>query len=251
MDSNNKNYAWIDVETTGVNPEIDRIVQIAVAITDKDLNVIQVIEQKVNPKIPIPPGSIEVHKITDEMVADMPTFEDISAGLYNFIKDCNYGGYNVLFDLSVIYYEFERVGISFSFNTDEEIDPLKVLQKMEPRDQSSVYKHYTGKTLDNAHDAKADILATIEIARAQLAKYPEINSLTDMHNLSGSENRCDLAKKIIKNDDGVPVFNFGPHYGKPIVEEVGFLNWMLTKDFTSETKQWITNYLENIKHGAY
>lgn len=240
----NKNIAWFDVETTGVNTAVDRVVQVALLITDKDGNIIQdVLSQLINPGIPIPAESSEIHGILDEHVSGQPEFKEIASGLFNLIKDCNFAGYNVAFDIQMLVREFGLCNMALSMSDRKIIDPHKVLVKMEPRDQSSVYKYYTGNTLEDAHDAKADILATFEIAKAQLAKYSGIDSITHMHDIAGFDKMCDLDSKIVLNDDSVPVFNFGPHHGKPITEELGFLKWMLGKDFSGSTKEWINKFL--------
>lgn len=235
--------AWIDFEATGKDPNDARITQVAVFLTDMNFNVISdVISTLVNPTVPIPPSSTLVHGITDEMVVKAPLFAEIAAGLYGFIKDAHFGGYNVKYDVKLLLAELERVGITLDIEGCWLIDPLVTLRKKEPRDQSTVYTYYTGKVLDDAHNAVADITATLEIARAQIAKYEDVNSAEDMWRLSEPENQCDLSGKI-KMEDGVPVFNFGKHYGRPISEEKGYLQWMMTADMPGETKKWIEKYL--------
>lgn len=237
--------AWIDVETTGVDVNNDRIVQISVIKTDLNLTpVSDAITAYVNPNVPIPPESTEVHGITDDMVASAPTFDRIAVGLTQFIKNCHFGGYNVRFDLQVLMAELSRLNYSLSLKGLMIIDPLVTLRVKEPRDQSSVYKYYTGRDLTSAHDAEADILATLEIAQAQREKYEDVKTVEDMWRLSEPETMCDLAGKF-KMKDGVPVFTFGQHIGKPIVEHISFLQWMLSKDFPQNTKDWINEFLKN------
>lgn len=234
---------FFDIESTGVDTNNDRIVQLAAFKTDMDFNPItDVFTVLVNPQITIPAGATEVHGITDEMVADMPLFTAVAPGLFNFIGNSHLAGYNVTFDILMLMSEFQRCGITFSIKNRMIIDPLVTLRVKEPRDQSTVYKYYTGETLEGAHDAAADILATHRIALEQRKKYEGLNTPADMYALSEPENRCDLSGKF-KMKDGVPVFNIKPHIGKPISEQIGFLQWMLGKDFPQDTKDWIEEYL--------
>lgn len=248
MENQFNKIAFWDVETTGVDTDKDRIVQIAVFLTDLNFNIIQEpIVSLVNPQMPIPQDSTDVHGITDEMVKDAPLFDHIAHGLFNMINDCHFGGFNVMFDIKMIVSELKRSNLTLSIRGRKIIDPYKVIVKKEPRDQVSLYKYYLGKELVDAHDAKSDIMATHEILMAQIQKY-DLKSLEEIDECSDSANRCDLDGKIILKD-GVPVFTFGKHFGQPIKDNISFLNWMLSKDFSSDTKEWIQNYLKTIDNG--
>ena len=248
MNQYNKIAVW-DTETTGIDVNKDRIIQIAVFLCDMQFNrITDTIEVLINPEMPIPQDSIDVHGITDEMVASAPLFKDVGPGLLEFIKDSHIAGYNVKFDILIIMQELSRIGLTLDMTGRMIIDPYVTLMKMEPRDQSSVYRYYTGKELIGAHGASADIAATHEIMLAQIQKYQEVNTAEDMYNLSEPESRCDLSGKI-KMKNGVPVFNFGKNYEKPISEEKNYLSWMLTADMPNDTKQWIENYLNQNKDG--
>lgn len=240
--------AWIDVESTGVDTSKDRIIQIAVFLTDINLNKISpTISSLINPEIPIPLDSTKVNGITDEMVSKAPKWSEAGPGVFAFIKNAHIGGYNVRFDIQMLIEEFNRIDITWGVDDLMIVDPYPAVVKKHPRDQSSIYLYYTGGVLADAHDAKADIEATLAIAKAQIERYEDINSIEDLYNMSDPQDQCDLAGKI-KMKDGIPVFNLGKHFGKPISEEIGFLNWMLKQDFPTETKKWIENYLENIKN---
>src|SRR5690606_11921805 len=167
MEQFNK-IVWFDVETTGTNTNSDRIVQIALFTTDMQFNITSdVFETLVNPTIPIPADSTEVHGITDAMVASQRTFIEIAQGLYEFIVAAHIVGYNVRFDIQMLMSEFERCGLKLDMTGRMIVDPYVVDMKMRPRDQKAVYKFMTGKELEDAHNAKADILASHEIALAQ------------------------------------------------------------------------------------
>lgn len=238
---------WLDCETTSTDTNTGKIIQLAAFKTDMQFNqTTEVVTVLINPSCPIPAESTEVNGITDEMVANSPLFKEVAPGLFNFIGNSHIAGYNVTFDILMLMSEFSRCGITFNMKGRMIIDPLVTLRAKEPRDQSTVYTYYTGKILEGAHDAKADILATHEIAISQVRKYDGLETPADMYALSEPEKMCDLSRKIVMKD-GVPVFNIKPHIGKPISEQIGFLQWMLGKDFPQDTKDWIQNYLATYK----
>lgn len=241
--------AIIDCESTGTDTSNDRIVQIAVFLCDMNLNKkSDTIHSLINPQVDIPAESTEIHGITNEDVINAPKFSEIGPGFLNMIEGCHIAGYNVKFDILLLMNELSRIGLTMDLTGRMILDPYTTLVKMEPRDQSTIYKQFTGKDLDDAHDAAADISATHEIMLAQMAKY-NFGSLEDMYKVSEPENQCDLSGKI-KMKNGQPVFNFGKHYEKPIADNKPYLNWMLSADMPSDTKTWIENYLNRNQDGS-
>lgn len=243
-----KQIVWFDLETTSSEPTEARIVQMAIVVTDRQFNIVSgPFQTLLNPEVAIPKEATEIHGITNEMVYDKPAFKDIAPGLLNFFIDKDWGFYNgIRYDSTVLLEEFNRANVSIDISGVAMIDPMIVFHKKEPRDLSAALKFYTGKDLDSAHEAQADTFATIEIAKGQIRMYDDINSVEDIIAMSEPENRCDLAGKFVLKD-GVPVFTFGKHRGDPIANHKGFLNWMLDKDFPTETKSWISNFLKNGK----
>jgi DNA polymerase-3 subunit epsilon len=236
-----KGIAFFDLETTGVDVAKDRIVQIAVVRKDND----GTIEEKkvlVNPEIPIPKESTEVHGITDEMVKNAPRFKQIAKSLYDYIEGYDLSGYNILhFDLPLLVEELLRAGVEFSFDNVRYIDVMVIYKKLHPRDLSSCYNHYTGKILDGAHDALNDTRATADILDAMLQKEESISTLDNdgLDSMSrGDKPMVDFAGKFTRNEAGVICFNFGKHRGVPVTKELGFIDWMLGKDFTQDTLNW-------------
>ena len=88
-----KPLAFIDLETTGVNLGTDRIVEIAIVkiLTDGTKSVKR---KLINPGMPIPKASSEVHGITDDMVKDAPTFKQIAQEIKQMLDGCDFAGYN-------------------------------------------------------------------------------------------------------------------------------------------------------------
>ena len=166
--------AFIDLETTGINISTDRIVEIAIVKISPDGT--RVVKRKlINPEMPIPVGSTEIHGITDEMVKDAPSFKQAANELKQFIDNCDMGGYNSnRFDIPMLIEEFLRVGMEFSIDGRKLVDVQRVFHMMEQRTLSAAYKFYCQKTLDGAHSAEVDATATWEVLEAQMERYPQI-----------------------------------------------------------------------------
>jgi len=239
--------AFIDLETTGVNISNDRIVEIAIVkiLTDGTR---QVKRKLINPQIPIPAGASDVHGITDEMVKDAPSFKQVANEIKQFIENCDLGGYNSnRFDIPMLIEEFLRAGVPFSADGRKLVDVQKVFHMMEQRTLGAAYKFYCNKTLEDAHSAEADATATWEVLEAQIERYPQIgNTVESIVKFTGEDDIVDFARRFVK-ENGVEVFNFGKHKGKPVVqvlkEEPQYYDWMMKGDFAMNTKQKLTEIL--------
>lgn len=244
----NRNIAIIDYESTGTNVSVDRIVQIALLVVNPQLEIVQpLVSQMVNPTIPIHPKATEVHGITDEMVANQPTFAQIAPSFRNAIKDFDLAFYNgIKFDLPLMIEEFARAGMTFQYEDKRLLDSFIVFSKKERRDLTAALKFYANKEMVNAHDAGADVMATLDIMRGQMAMYEDLQSLDDFHAIAEPEKRCDLAGKF-RMEDGVVVYNFGKHFNTPVKDQLSFLTWMMDKDFSIDTKNYAIKLLEEFK----
>ena len=242
----NKPICFFDLETTGTNPGKDRIVEIAVLKLDIN-NQKKEMVWRVNPECPIPDEASLVHGITDEMVKDQPIFKQISKEIYNFIEGCDLGGYNIdKFDLPLLVEEFIRSGIDVSsFVKVKTVDVQTIFFKKEPRDLSSALKFYCNKDHGNAHTALDDTIATYEVLLSQLDKYHDLEPSVDfLSTLTRRNKNIDFAGRIIEDDNGDAIFNFGKHKGKKVKEvltkEKGYYSWMMNSDFPEYTKKVIT-----------
>jgi len=239
--------AFIDLETTGVNISADRIVEIAVVKVLPD-ETKQVKRKLINPQMPIPAGATQVHGITDEMVKDAPTFKQVANEIKQFLEGCDIGGYNSnRFDIPLLIEEFLRVGINFSEQGRKFVDVQKVFHMMEQRTLSAAYKFYCNKSLEDAHSAEADATATWEVLEAQVQRYPQLgNTVESIVKFTGEDDIVDFARRFIKVN-GVEIFNFGKHKGKPVTqvikEEPQYYDWMMKGDFAMDTKQKFTEIL--------
>lgn len=239
--------AFVDLETTGVNISIDRIVEIAIVKISPDGT--RLVKRKlINPLIPIPKSSSDIHGITDDMVKDAPSFKQAANELKQFMENCDLGGYNSnRFDIPMLIEEFLRIGIEFTTDGRKLVDVQKVFHMMEQRTLGAAYKFYCQKTLDGAHSAEVDATATWEILEAQVLRYPQIgNTVDSVVKFTGEDDIVDFARRFVK-ENGVEVFNFGKHKGKPVTqvlkEEPQYYDWMMKGDFAMNTKQKLTEIL--------
>ncbi|HPH37064.1 3'-5' exonuclease [Sediminibacterium sp.] len=239
--------AFIDLETTGVNISNDRIVEIAIVKILPD-GTRQVKRKLINPLIPIPSGASDVHGITDDMVKDAPSFKQVANEIKQFMDNCDMGGYNSnRFDVPMLIEEFLRAGVSFSVDGRKLVDVQKVFHMMEQRTLGAAYKFYCNKVLDGAHSAEVDATATWEVLEAQIERYPQIgDTVESIVKFTGEDDIVDFARRFVK-ENGIEVFNFGKHKGKPVTqvlkEEPQYYDWMMKGDFAMNTKLKLTEIL--------
>ena len=201
---------------------------------------------RINPERPIPPESTAIHGITDDDVKDCPTFKAVAKTLAAQIEGCDLAGYNSnRFDIPLLAEEFLRADVNIDLNRRKFVDVQTIFHKMEQRTLSAAYKFYCNKTLENAHTAAADTMATYEVLQAQLDRYPELqNDIAFLSDFSSYNNNVDFAGRMIYNDKKEEVFNFGKFKGR-LVEDVlknepGYYAWMMNSDFPLNTKQKLT-----------
>ena len=173
-----KPIVFFDLETTGVQVAKDRIVEISILKILPNGNK----ESKtwlVNPSIPIPAETTAIHGITDEKVANEPTFKELSAEISELIHNCDLAGYNSnKFDIPLLAEEFLRAEVDFDMSGRKAVDVQNIFHKMEQRTLVAAYKFYCDKDLTNAHSAEADTTATFEVLLSQLDKYSHLQQLS-------------------------------------------------------------------------
>ena len=237
--------AFIDLETTGINVSSDRLVEISVLKINPNGTEEWMIS-RINPEMPIPPKSTAIHGITDEDVADSPKFREIAKNLAAFLEGTDLAGFNAIkFDIPVLAEEFLRVNIDFNFLKRKYIDVQVIFHRKEQRTLSAAYKFYCEKELENAHSSKADTQATYEVLKAQLDRYSDLeNDVEKLADFSSYNNLVDFAGRIVYDEKGVEVFNFGKHKGKPVTdvlrEEPSYYSWIMNGDFPLYTKKILT-----------
>lgn len=237
---------FFDLETTGINIISDRIVEISYLKVYPNGNE-EAKTFRVNPGMHIPEESTKVHGIHDEDVADCPKFKEIAKNIAKDFEGCDIAGFNSnRFDIPVLAEEFLRAGVDIDFNKRKFIDVQVIFHKMEQRTLSAAYKFYCGKDLEDAHSALADTRATYEVLKAQLDKYEDTlkNDVDFLSNYSSFTKNVDFAGRIVYDDKGVEVFNFGKYKGVPVKEvlkkDMGYYGWIMNGDFTLNTKNVLT-----------
>jgi len=237
--------AFLDLETTGINVSSDRIVELSILkITPNGKE--EWMSTRINPEIPIPAKSTAIHGITDSDVANAPTFKEVAKNLAAFIEGCDLAGYNAIkFDIPVLAEEFLRINIDFNFRKRRYVDAQVIYHKKEQRTLSAAYQFYCNKELKGAHGSKADTAATYEVLKAQLDRYGDLeNDIEKLADISSFNNNVDFAGRIILDENGIEIFNFGKHKGKSVEhvfsEEPSYYSWMMNGDFPLYTKKVLT-----------
>ena len=244
MKLNLKNpLVFFDLETTGTNINSDRIVEICYLKVYPNGNE-ESKTLRINPGIHIPEESSAIHGIYDE---ECPTFKDVAKKIAADIEGCDLAGFNSnRFDIPVLAEEFLRADVDIDLMKRKFVDVQVIYHKLEQRTLSAAYKFYCNKNLEDAHTAEADTRATYEVLKAQLDRYPEAleNDVTFLSNYSSFNKNVDFAGRLVYNDQGIEVFNFGKYKGISVKEvlqkDPGYYSWIMQGDFTLNTKNILT-----------
>lgn len=241
----NRPICFFDLETTGIDVARDRIVEISILKVFPNGNK----ESKtwlVNPGISIPEHVTAVHGITNEKVANEPTFKELAPQIFAMIKDSDLAGFNSdRFDIPLLAEEMLRAEIDFDMKNRVSVDVQTIFHKKEERTLSAAYKFYCGKTLDNAHSAAADTNATYEIFVSQLQRYDDLpKDIKELSVYTSRKKSVDFAGFIALNEDGQEIFTFGKHKGALVDDvlerEPGYFGWIQNADFPLYTKKVLT-----------
>lgn len=233
---------FFDLETTGTDIMRDRIVEISMIKVLPDGTDIQR-TLRINPGCPIPAEATAIHHITDEDVADKPSFADIAPALAQSFAGCDLGGFNSnRFDIPLLAEEFARVGIDFDLSDVKFVDVQTIFHKKEQRTLSAAYRFYCDKNLEDAHSANADTRATYEVLMAQLDRYDDLaNDIAQLAEYSSQTHNVDLMGRLIYDDQHREVINFGKYKGQLAADvlrrDPGYFSWMQQGDFPSNTKR--------------
>jgi DNA polymerase III subunit epsilon len=260
-----RDLVFFDVETTGLNVIRDRILQIALIKYlkngDKELELTLLI----NPGIPISEESMSIHGFTPKDLANKPTFQQVSKQLFDFIGNADLAGYNAArFDIPMLMEEFSRVGVEFEINNRRIIDVQRVFYKMEPRTLKAALKFYCQKDLEDAHDALADVRATVDVFKGQLQYYdgknlldeeggiieqPIKNDIQVIHDFTNDLRLVDATQKLKYDMNGIIVFNFGKYNGQPVVDvllkDKQYYHWIIDKEFSAQVKQTVKQLMKD------
>lgn len=238
-----------DCETTGLDPAKDHIVELCLLrVEPTGKRTEQTLRFRPADKngntIHIPKATTAVHGISDADVAGCPTFKEAAEGLAPLFCDCDLAGFNSnRFDVPILVEEFLRAGVAINFSSTRFIDVQAIYHKMEPRTLSAAYRFYCGRELTDAHSANGDTRATLEVLEAQLERYADTlpNDIQALADFSRMSRNVDFAGRLVRDEQGEAVINFGKHRGKRAKDvfrmDPGFFAWVQSADFTLNTKQ--------------
>lgn len=236
---------FFDLETTGTQVAHDRIIEIAMLKINPDTTE-EELYSLVNPERPIPPEATAIHGITDERVANAPTFKMIAPTIARFVEGCDLGGYNCnRFDVPLLVEEFLRVDLPIDFKSRNIIDVQVIFHKREQRTLGAAYQFYCNRELSDAHTATADTRATYEVLRGQYERYGDLpGSIEGLHDYTNYHRVVDFAARLVYDEQGREVVNFGKHKGR-LAEEVlaadpSYYDWIMKSDFSLDTKREFT-----------
>jgi DNA polymerase-3 subunit epsilon len=242
-----RSLTLIDLESTGLNPHIDRIVEISVLKIHRG-GASQHVTCRLNPGVPIPAEASGIHGIYDADVAGQPRFRDIAASLQAFLAGSDLAGFNLRrFDLRLLQAEFQRAGLFWSLEGRSIIDAMEIFHRYERRDLAAAVGFYLGRPHDGAHSASADVLAAAQVLDAMLGRYADLPRTVDaLHMRFQDPNAVDGDRRFVRVGGEIRM-NFGPHRGQPlaVVAQVnpGFLRWMLGQDFQDDAKRIVVEAL--------
>lgn len=249
----NRPLIVFDLETTGIQITHDRIIDIYLIKVDPAGSE-TTWYKRLNPQMPIPAEATAVHGISNDDVANCPTFSDVANELNQFIGQADFGGFNSnRFDFPMLVQEFYRAGIDFETEKRKFLDAQRIFHIKEPRNLTAAYAFYCNGNLEDAHSAKADTEATWEVIKAQLNRYTDLEPTVDfLHRFSGQDELVDLAGRIRRNPQGEPIFAFGKHKGRTVrsvfEKEPSYFDWMMNGDFPENTKRVITRLRLSFKN---
>ena len=240
-----------DIESTGISPRKDRIIELAaVKVMTDETEVSRC--WLLNPTVPIPPETTAIHGITDDIVKDCPTFADEAAEIFEFFRGCDVSGFNAdRFDVPCLEEEFARVGMNFASSARRHIDVQRIYHRKEPRDLSAAVRFYCGRDHVGAHGAEADARATLDVLKAQLARYEDLpTTAAEMDEYLVPHDPLNADRMgLLRWKDGELTVNFGKKRGESLrnllLNEPKFLKWMINGDFDTEVRMIVRDLLEN------
>ncbi|MBQ6136337.1 MAG: 3'-5' exonuclease [Kiritimatiellae bacterium] len=240
-----------DIESTGLSPRRDRIVELAAVKLMPDGSEVEKC-WLLNPTVPIPKETSDIHGITDDIVRDCPTFADAAAEIFEFFEGCDLSGFNAdRYDIPCLEEEFARVGMNFASSSRRHVDEHRRYHRREPRDLSAAVQFYLGRDHAGAHGAEADAKATLEVLKAQMERYPGLPQTTaamDEYLVPHDPLNADRMG-MLRWRDGELCVNFGKKKGVPLkklwLDEPNFLRWIVKGDFDAEVRMIVKDLLDN------
>ena len=240
-----RSIVMLDLETTGLDVETDRILEIAMVRIYPKLQQLERmnLHTYLNPEIPIDPEATAVHGISIDDVRDKPTFRAIAPQVVRMLIDADVMGYNArAFDVPILQRQLKECGHTWDLEGVRIVDPMRIMKAQEqPYTLAAALHRYTGREPVDAHSAYADVMTTAEVLRAQIRRYGAC-TVDALVLAARKPNWLDDDGKIL-DDCGTAVFGFGGHQGEPLCDHLDYCHWMLGKDFPDDTKRVIREVL--------
>lgn len=240
-----------DIESTGVNTHLDRIIELAAIKVFPDGSEVQQC-WLLNPGVPIPQETTDIHGITNELVKNCPTFKDKASEILAFFEGCDLGGFNCdRFDIPCLEEEFGRVGMNFASNQRRHIDVQRIYHRKEPRDLSAAVRFYCNRDHANAHGAEADARATLDVLTAQMERYTDLpQTSAEMDEFLAPRDPLNADRNgMIRWLNNAWCINFGKKKGKRLSDlfthEPNFLKWIVNGTFDTDVKQIVRDLIDN------
>lgn len=250
-----KPLLFFDIESTGLSIPTNSIIELSFVKVFPDGEE-RIKTWKIKPwdyekgcQRPIEPGASEVNGVTDDMLVDCPTFFELADEIASWIEGSDLAGFNSLkFDLPMLAEEFERAALAgkdlkIDLHAPRMVDVQNIYHQLEPRNLRAAYRFYCGgEDFENAHTAEADTIATYEVLKAQLDRYPEQlkNDVEQLSSFAGRKN-VDFSGHLVRDDNGEAVVNFGKHKGKTARQvfnsDPSYFSWVQQGSFTLDTKK--------------
>ena len=263
-----KDLCFFDIEATGLHVLRDRIIQIAIKKFFANGGEPKSFITLVNPGIPISVEAMEITGITPDKLRNQPTFQQVAQEIFDFIGDADLAGYNSnRFDIPMLLEEFHRVGLDFEMQGRKTIDVQRIFYRMEPRSLKAAHRFYCGEEMGNAHDAMADVEATIAVLQGQLQRYegqdliddegimeaPVKNDMHALHDFTTDPLMLDVTQKLKYNRDGEVIFNFGRYQGQSVSHvlqnDKDYYHWILKKEFSVQVKSIVKRIMKECEKG--
>jgi DNA polymerase-3 subunit epsilon len=242
---------FFDLETTGIDPARDKIVEIALVRVDPDGGRVAM-TRRINPERPIPAEATAVHGITDADVSDAPTFRQVAREILDVIRDADLAGFNIRrFDVPLLDREFRDCALDLALASRRIVDAMTIFHKKEPRDLTAAVRFFLDRDHAGAHDAGADVEASIEVLEAQLRRYPDLPrevAALDAWCHPVPPGAVDRGGKFVLRE-GEIVFAFGKQKGRALSEvariQRDYLEWILKQDFPEDARTLVERALRD------
>lgn len=240
-----KPIVFFDLETTGKsqNPDDVRIIEIsAVKVKPENLEIIDKLYFKCNNDgVPIQPDATERHGMVEADLVGFPPFRDVAKKSFEFFDGCDVGGYYcTVFDIPILYYSFIRSGITWNYKVVNNYDIYTLYRKYNSGKLGDVYKKFTGKDLNDAHHATADIEATLEIYRIMRERDEEFEA-ADLNTFSENLDMPGNFKiRILESGVKEIYVDFGKWKGSSIDKvDKSYFKWMMDNEtFPVDTRHY-------------